>query len=138
MQIIQLSVRHLLGSTATGFNGCLQLIPGFPGICQQRIDSRQIRLIKDGGDNVGLLGGSHAIHGSVQIPKDVIEGAHIAFAIVNRKAQSLHLLCRSIRGTLERKDNISEVRTTFGTLNAVVGEDTQSSVQLCGATLDRS
>ena len=136
-QVIQLGIRHLLGRAAAFRNGLLETVPAIPGTHKQRVDGGQIGFIENGRDDVLLFSGSHPVHTGIQIPQNIVEGTHIAFGVVNLHAQALHAGGGFVRRALQGEDHVSQMRTAFRTLDAVVGKDAERGVQLRRAALDR-
>ncbi len=129
-------VRHLLGSSAALGDGLLKGVPALSGIGEEGIDGGEVGLVKDGGDDVGLLSGGHAVHAGVQITQHIIEGAHIALGVVHIHAKLLHTGCGLVGGILQGENDVSQMCTALGSLDAIVGEDAQGGVQFGGVALD--
>ena len=136
LEVVQLCVRHLLGRAAAGDDGLLQIIPGVAGVGEEGVDGGEVGLVEDGGDNVGLLGGGHAVHAGVQIPQHIVEGAHIPLGVVHIHAKLLHAGRSFVCGVLQGEDDVAQMRTALGSLDAIVGEDAEGGVQFGGAAFD--
>ena len=125
-------------SAATVDDGLLKVIPSLSGIGKECIDRRQICFIEDLADNICFLLRCHTFHGSVKVSKDVVEGTHIALGIIYGNTKRLHLRSRLVCRILQGKDDISKMRTTFGTLDTVIGKNTKCRVQFSRTALNRS
>ena len=114
----------------------MQAVPGIAGVCKQSIDRCKVGLIENGGDDVGFIRRCHAVHALIEVTKDVVEGAHVSVRIINGDSKGIHLRRRFIGRVLQGQNHISQMCTAFSSLDAVVGKDTECSVQFGSAALD--
>ena len=136
LQVVELSICHLLCGSGTVCDRVLQAVPGIAGVGKQSIDRCKVGLIEYGGDDIGFVSRSHAVHALIEVTEDVVERTHISVRVINRNSQGIHLRRRFVGWILQRQNHISQMGTAFSTLDTVVGKDAKSSVQLCRTALD--
>ena len=133
LEVVELGVCHVLHGAAAVGDRVRQVVELITAASQERLGRFKVYLVENLIEDLGFLALAHVLHGGVEVLENFIEGPHIARSVIDLQPQGLHGGGCFVRGSGQRKNDISEGRAALGSLDAAVGQNTQSGVELGGA-----